>query len=78
MAGGTLLVNGNNGAATGAVSVASGAVLGGSGTLGGAVSGTGTVAPGATFSPSSTAVLNVNNPGGVNLTGATFQSKSTA
>ncbi|HPM81104.1 MAG TPA: autotransporter-associated beta strand repeat-containing protein, partial [Candidatus Anammoximicrobium sp.] len=72
---GTLLVNGNNGAATGAVSVAAGAVLGGNGTIGGAVSGTGTVAPGASFSPRSTAVLNVNNPDGVDLTGATFQTQ---
>jgi fibronectin-binding autotransporter adhesin len=45
---GTLLVNGNQSAATGAVTVASGATLGGSGTTGGAVSilGGAIVAPG--------------------------------
>ncbi len=44
---GTLLVNGNQSAATGAISVASGATLGGSGTLGGAT----TVAEGGILSP---------------------------
>lgn len=45
---GTLLVNGDQGQATGAVSVASGATLGGSGTIGGAVAvlGGGTLSPG--------------------------------
>jgi len=45
---GTLRINGNQSAATGALSVASGATLGGSGTIGGAVSilGGGIVAPG--------------------------------
>jgi fibronectin-binding autotransporter adhesin len=45
---GTLLVNGNSSAATGAVTVASGATLGGTGTLGGAVTNNGTIAPGTT------------------------------
>ncbi len=43
---GALLINGNNAAATGAVSVASGATLGGSGTIGGATTVDGTLAPG--------------------------------
>jgi autotransporter-associated beta strand protein len=44
---GTLLVNGNQSGALGAVSVAAGAILGGTGTLGGASAAiTGTVAPG--------------------------------
>lgn len=43
---GTLLINGNQSAATGAVTVASGATLGGSGTIGGATSITGILAPG--------------------------------
>ncbi len=45
---GTLLINGNNSAATGAISVASGATLGGSGSLGGAlnVADGGILAPG--------------------------------
>jgi autotransporter-associated beta strand protein len=44
---GTLLINGNNSAATGVVTVASGATLGGTGTIGGAVTNNGTIAPGA-------------------------------
>jgi autotransporter-associated beta strand protein len=43
---GTLLVNGNQSAATGAVTVASGATLGGSGTVGGTTSVSGSLAPG--------------------------------
>ena len=43
---GTLLVNGNQAAATGAVTVASGATLGGTGTLGGATTIAGAVSPG--------------------------------
>jgi autotransporter-associated beta strand protein len=43
---GTLLVNGDSSTATGAVSVASGATLGGNGTIGGATSISGTHAPG--------------------------------
>jgi autotransporter-associated beta strand protein len=43
---GTLLVDGNNSAATGAVTVASGATLGGSGTLGGTVTVNGILSPG--------------------------------
>jgi len=43
---GTLLINGNQSAATGAVTVASGATLGGSGTTGGAVTVNGILSPG--------------------------------
>lgn len=43
---GTLLVDGNNSAATGVVTVANGATLGGSGTLGGAVTVDGILSPG--------------------------------
>jgi fibronectin-binding autotransporter adhesin len=55
---GTLFVNGDQSAATGAVNVASGATLGGSGVIGGAVSilGGGIVAPG-----TSPGTLTVNN-----------------
>ncbi|MBZ9921531.1 autotransporter outer membrane beta-barrel domain-containing protein, partial [Mesorhizobium sp. BR1-1-7] len=49
VAAGALYVDGDNGAATGAVSVASGATIGGKGTIGGDV----TVADGATLSPGS-------------------------
>lgn len=44
--GGTLVINGLQNTATGAVSVASGATLAGIGTLGGAVTNSGTIAPG--------------------------------
>jgi autotransporter-associated beta strand protein len=43
---GTLVINGDQSAATGAVSIASGATLGGSGTIGGAMNVTGILAPG--------------------------------
>jgi len=43
---GTLLINGNSSAATGAVNVASGATLGGSGTIGGATTVNGNLQPG--------------------------------
>ncbi len=43
---GTLLINGNQAAATGAVTVASGAILGGSGTIGGATTISGSLRPG--------------------------------
>ena len=49
---GTLLINGNCTAATGAVSVAAGATLGGNGTIGGAVTSNGTTA---IFAPGSSA-----------------------
>ena len=55
---GKLLVNGNQAAATGAVSVASGATLGGSGTLGGTV----TVNSGGTLAPG-------NSPGVITMAG---------
>lgn len=45
---GTVEVNGNWGTATGAITLASGATLGGSGTLGGAVSASGVLSPGTT------------------------------
>ena len=54
---GTLLINGNNAGATGAISVASGATLGGSGSLGGAL----TVADGGIFAPG-------NSPGTLTTT----------
>jgi autotransporter-associated beta strand protein len=47
VSGGTLLVNGDQSLATGAVTVASGATLGGTGKIGGAVTVNGTLAPGA-------------------------------
>jgi autotransporter-associated beta strand protein len=53
---GMLVVNGDQSAATGAFSVASGATLGGSGTLGGALNVTGVLAPG-----NSIGKLTVNN-----------------
>jgi fibronectin-binding autotransporter adhesin len=43
---GSLIINGDSSGATGVLEVASGAVLGGSGTIGGAVSVSGTLAPG--------------------------------
>ena len=43
---GTLIINGNQAAATGAVTVANGATLGGSGTIGGAVTVNGSLSPG--------------------------------
>jgi len=43
---GSLIINGNNSAATGILSVASGATLGGSGTIGGATTISGVLAPG--------------------------------
>ncbi|MCC5851139.1 MAG: autotransporter-associated beta strand repeat-containing protein, partial [Verrucomicrobia bacterium] len=44
--GGILLINGNHSAATGAVTVAAGGTLGGSGRIGGAILGAGLVSPG--------------------------------
>ncbi len=60
---GTLLVNGDTSAATGAVAVANGTTLGGTGTIGGAV----TVANGGILSPgsASTATLTISAPGTV-------------
>lgn len=58
---GTLLVNGNQSAATGAVNVNLAGTLGGIGTVGGAVSVTGTISPGAsvgTFTTTSTLSIN--------------------
>ena len=43
---GSLIINGNNSGATGSVSVASGAILGGSGTIGGATTISGSLRPG--------------------------------
>ncbi|MFD0895237.1 autotransporter-associated beta strand repeat-containing protein [Luteolibacter ambystomatis] len=62
---GTLRFNGNSSGATGAVSVASGATLGGTGSIGGAVSVTGTLAPGASVESFSTGAVAFN-------TGSTF------
>ncbi len=65
--GGTLLVNGNSSAATGAVAVNNAAVLGGDGTLGGAVTlnGTSTLSPG-------------NSPGSLGVGGLTLGASITA
>lgn len=63
--GGTLRFNGNSSAATGAVSVASGATLGGTGSIGGAVNVTGTLAPGASVESLATGAVTFN-------TGSTF------
>ncbi len=62
---GTLLINGNNSAATGTVTIASGAILGGTGSIGGAVNVTGTLAPGASIESLGTGALNF-------ATGSTF------
>jgi len=64
---GTLLVHGNNSAATGAVTVQSPATLGGNGTLGGAA----TIQPGATLSPgASIGTITFNNL--LTMNGTTF------
>jgi fibronectin-binding autotransporter adhesin len=84
---GTLLVNGDQSTATGAVTVAAGATLGGSGTIGGAVTVNGILAPGTSPGVLSVASLTLNASGtslfeinglvrgtdydGVNITGAT-------
>lgn len=60
MGGGTLLVNGNNSLATGAVTVAAGAILGGSGTIGGAVTVNGLLSPGNSPGDLSVASLALN------------------
>jgi autotransporter-associated beta strand protein len=60
---GTLLVNGNQSGATGTVSVASGATLGGTGTVGGAVS----MAATATLEPGSAGVGTLTVTGAVTL-----------
>jgi len=62
---GTLLVDGNQSGATGAVTVASGAVLGGSGTIGGAVTVDGILSPG-------------NSPGVLTLPSLTLGAASTS
>jgi fibronectin-binding autotransporter adhesin len=65
---GTLLANGNQAAATGAVSVASGATLGGTGTLG----GTTTLGAGATLAPGPpTAIGTLTVSNNVTVTGGT-------
>jgi autotransporter-associated beta strand protein len=65
---GTLLVNGDQSGATGAVTVANGATLGGAGTLGGAISLNGTLQPGG----SSPGVLSAADDLNLN-TGSTLQ-----
>jgi hypothetical protein len=67
---GTLVINGDNSSATGAVDVASGATLGGSGTIGGTVNVTGVLAPG-----NSIDTLTVNND--VTWKGAAIASSAT-
>jgi hypothetical protein len=69
VSGGRLIVDGDNSPATGAVTVAAGAVLGGSGTIGGVTTVTGTLSPGNSpgvltiaslvLSPSSTVLMEI-------------------
>ena len=66
---GTLAINGNNSAATGAVTVSSGATLAGSGTLGGAT----TIQSGATHTPGNSPGLQTFNSGLTYATSSTFQ-----
>jgi hypothetical protein len=66
---GTLAINGNNSAATGAVTVQSGATLAGSGTVGGAT----TIQSGATHTPGNSPGLQTFNNGLTYATGSTFQ-----
>lgn len=58
---GTLLVNGDNSAATGAVSVAAGATLGGDGTIGGETTINGSLRVGATTAAAVTGTLDFND-----------------
>jgi len=71
--GGSLLVQGNNSAATGAVIVNSGATLGGNGTLGGAT----TIAVGATLAPG-TGIGAITFNSGLTLSGSTIMEISHA
>lgn len=57
---GTLIVNGNNSAATGAVTVATGATLGGNGIIGGDTTVNGTLSTGALATAGSVGTLNFN------------------
>lgn len=57
---GTLIVNGNQSAATGDVTVATGARLQGTGTVGGSTSNNGTIAAGLTFSKSGAGVADLS------------------
>jgi hypothetical protein len=66
---GTLAINGNNSAATGVVTVSSGATLGGSGTIGGQV----IVSSGGTLAPGNSPGLMTANDGVSLATGSTFQ-----
>lgn len=65
---GTLLINGDQSAATGATGVASGATLGGIGTIGGDV----TVADGGTFAPGSNGVGTLTVNGGLSFADASI------
>jgi len=64
---GTLLVNGNYAAATGLTTVAAGAVLGGTGTIGGSVALNGTLVPGAGGAGTLTIAGNLNIAQGATL-----------
>ncbi|MFA4944828.1 MAG: autotransporter-associated beta strand repeat-containing protein [Lentisphaeria bacterium] len=64
---GKLVVNGNQSTATGAVMVASGASLGGTGTLGGAVTVNGTLAPGNSIGTISTGNLAIGATGALDV-----------
>lgn len=66
---GTLAINGDNSAATGVVTVSSGATLGGSGTIGGQV----IVSSGGTLAPGNSPGLMTANDGVSLATGSTFQ-----
>jgi fibronectin-binding autotransporter adhesin len=66
---GTLLINGNQSSATGAVTVASGATLGGTGTIGGAI----TIQNGGTLNPGLVGATGILNTANVTfISGSTF------
>lgn len=62
---GTLLINGNQSAATGAVTVSSNATLGGTGTIGGVVTNSGTLSPGAGIGRLTLTSNLIFNPGSI-------------
>jgi fibronectin-binding autotransporter adhesin len=64
---GKLVVNGNQSTATGAVTVASGASLGGSGTIGGAVTVNGSLAPGNSIGTINTGDLGIGATGALDV-----------
>ena len=66
---GTLLINGSNSAATGAITVSSGAILGGVGTVGSIITSAGTLSPG----DGTTAIGTLHGTGLTLNTGAVFK-----